>query len=75
MGLTKSNNFWPRWLRVSAACKYASLSRKTLKRMLIEGDLRGERTPGGHWRVDRESIDEYFSGDHKALEILRSLGL
>jgi excisionase family DNA binding protein len=60
---------------MSDASTYASLSRKTIKGMLTSGYLRGERTPGGHWRVDRESIDEYFSGDQKALEIVRSLGL
>ena len=44
--------------------------------MLIDGQLKGERTPGGHWRVDRESIDEYFTPTHKkAIEILRSLEL
>jgi len=43
--------------------------------MLEDGDLNGERTPGGHWRIDRESIDDYFDGDKKAVEIVRSLGL
>ncbi|NVM20968.1 MAG: helix-turn-helix domain-containing protein [Desulfobacterales bacterium] len=70
-----SNNLWPRWLKISAACQYASLSPKTIKRMLIEGQLRGDRTPGGHWRVDRESIDEYFEGDKKAVAIVRNLCL
>lgn len=65
----------PRWLRLSDACRYAGLSTKTIKRMIGEGNLRGERTPGGHWRVDRESIDDWFSGDDKALAIVRSLGL
>ena len=69
------NSLYPRWLRVSDACRYASLNRKTIRHMLVEGLLRGERTPGGHWRVDRESIDEYFSADQKAVAILRSLDL
>jgi hypothetical protein len=44
--------------------------------MLVEGQLRGERTPGGHWRVDRESIDEWFTrGDQKAVAIVRSLDI
>jgi len=43
--------------------------------MLESGDLNGERTPGGHWRIDRESIDSYFDGNKKAVDILRSLGL
>ncbi len=65
-----------RWLRISEAEKYASLSRNTIKKMLKDGQLRGERTPGGHWRIDRESIDDWFSrGEKKAVEIARSLGL
>jgi excisionase family DNA binding protein len=62
-----------RWLKTVEACTYASLSPKTIKRMVMEGQLRGERTPGGHWRIDRDSIDEWFSGDQKAVAILRSL--
>jgi excisionase family DNA binding protein len=61
-------------MKMSEASKYASLDRKTIKGMLMEGLLRGDRTPGGHWRVDRESIDEYFSGDERAVAIARSLG-
>jgi excisionase family DNA binding protein len=65
-----------RWLRTGEACRYSSLSPKTIKRMLVEGQLRGERTPGGHWRVDRESIDEWFTrGDQKAVAIVRSLDI
>jgi excisionase family DNA binding protein len=63
-----------RWLRISEASKYASLSPKTVKRMLLDGLFNGERTPGGHWRVDRESIDSWFSrGTTKAVAILESL--
>lgn len=64
-----------RYLSIRNAAKYSGLSRKTLYKMLEEGDLNGERTPGGHWRIDRESIDDYFDGDKKAVEIIRSLGL
>lgn len=59
---------------MGVATRYASLSRKTIKKMLAEGQLCGERTPGGHWRVDRHSIDEWFSrNDEEALAIARSL--
>jgi hypothetical protein len=43
--------------------------------MLETGLLRGDRTPGGHWRVDKESIDQYFSGDEKVVALIRSLDL
>ncbi len=59
---------------MSEASRYASLDRKTIGRMLEAGLLRGGRTPGGHRRVDRESIDEYFSDDERAVAIVRSLG-
>lgn len=63
-----------RWLRIPEACRYASLSRNTIKAMLLDGRLSGERTPGGHWRVDRESIDAWFlRGNAKAVVVLRSL--
>jgi excisionase family DNA binding protein len=65
-----------RWLRMREASAYAGLSRNTLKKMLLDGSLTGERTPGGHWRVDRESIDDWFGrGQKKAVAIARSLGL
>jgi len=65
-----------RWLRISEACKYAGLCKNTVKRMLYDGLLIGERTPGGHWRVDRDSIDAYFGrANEKAVAIVRSLGL
>jgi len=43
--------------------------------MLEEGDLDGERTPGGHWRIDRESIDDFFDSSQKEVAIIRSLWL
>ena len=67
-----------RWLTISAVFKYASLSRKTVYKMLLNGDLRGRKTKGdsGHWRVDKDSIDEWFmQGEKKALAICQSLGL
>lgn len=66
----------PRWLKVSEVCRYAGLSPKTVKMMLADGHLRGDRTPGGHWRVDRESVDEWFgAADEKAIAIARSLSV
>lgn len=49
---------------LSEACRYASLSRNTVKKMLLAGQFAGECSPGGHWRVDRESIDEWFGNLH-----------
>ncbi len=71
--LNVGSEMQPRWLKASEACAHISVSRNTLKRMLREG-LVGERTPGGHCRVDRESLDAFFErGSEKALAIVRSL--
>ncbi len=53
----------PRWLDMPTACRYMSACRKTVRRHLIRGDIRGDRLGVGdkaHWRIDRESIDAYL---------------
>ena len=57
------------------ACRYAGVDCKTIYRMLERGDLNGEKIPGGHGRIGRESIDDYFDGRKKSVDIVRSLGL
>jgi len=65
-----------RYMKMSDAMRYASVSRKVLVRMLHDGDISGRKTPGGHWRIDRESIDAYFGNiEQKAIDLVRSLGL
>lgn len=64
----------PRWLRMKQACDYSGLCRNTIKRMIADGILSGDTTPGGHWRVDRESIDAWFQRtEEKAAMISRSV--
>ena len=43
-----------------AAARYA-VSISTLRRMMDEGYISGERTPGGHRRINQESADNYFT--------------
>lgn len=66
-----------RWLTPKQAGEIANLSEKTIRRMLNDGRLRGDRTTDGdhgHWRVDPESIDEWFMrSEKKAIVIARSL--
>ena len=64
----------PRYIRMGKAEILMSLNRKTIVRMLEKGYLNGERTPGGHWRIDVESIHRYFDGERQAIDIVRSLG-
>lgn len=71
----------PRWLKLSAAAKYSGYGMARLRQLASEGVIRGYRDPEstrGDWIFDRESIDEYrllpcYSGDQKAVDILRSL--
>lgn len=65
----------PRWLTLAQARAYSGLGRDTLRRLADEGQIRCGRTPGGHRRWDRESIDEYFGQDREILAIAESLGL
>jgi len=60
-------------------CEYANMSRKTMRKLILEGCIKGDKIGEGeksHWRVDRESIDNYFGrSDEKAVAIVRSIGL
>ncbi len=47
----------PRWLSVSQASRYASMSRTTIMQHIASGDFVAKKE--GKWRIDRESIDRY----------------
>jgi len=65
-----------KWLKLPEACRYARMSKNTLKKYIQLGRFSGERLESGQWRINRESIDDYFQrSDEKALEICRKLGL
>jgi len=65
----------PPYLRPADAVVYSGMSWKTIRRLCDDGLLRVYTTPGGHRRVDRESLDAYaLRGDAKALAIVGSLG-
>ncbi len=49
----------PRWLSVTEACKYASMSDKTLMRHVRNGEIYGTKK-GGKWFIDRCGIDSFF---------------
>ncbi|MCB2187655.1 MAG: helix-turn-helix domain-containing protein [Deltaproteobacteria bacterium] len=64
------------WLNLSQARTYSGLGRDILRQLADEGEIICGRTPGGHRRWNRESIDDYLSrGEAQALAIARSLGL
>ena len=65
-----------KYLRVSAACQIYSLSRNTIYRMIDRGDIDCDRTPGGHRRISKASLDEYFTKmPKKVIAMMESLGL
>lgn len=64
-------------MSVSMAAKYAGVCVNTMRKWADEGLVDGDRTPGGHRRIDRESIDRMLGGQARAeaLAIVRGLAL
>lgn len=56
------DNITPRWLSVTIACLYSSMSDKTLMRYIKNGDIYGIKK-GGKWYVDRLSMDDFMKSD------------
>ena len=73
--MTHASDIIQRYLSTGEASKYTGMNRKTLNKMFDDGLLNGDKTPGGHRRFDKDSIDEYFNGNKKAVEMVKSLGL
>ena len=72
----KKDKIIPRYLSMGKAVQYSGISRHTLYRMLEKGYISGDRTPGGHWRIDIQSIDDWFTrSDKKAVAIMKDFGL
>jgi len=57
----------PRWLSLSHAAAYASMSKPTLIRRVQDGEIYGS-LKGGKWFIDRESIDHFFLNDKVIVE-------
>jgi excisionase family DNA binding protein len=51
-----------RWLSLDAAAEYASLSRRSLERLLEEGRLRSYRPRGRRRLIDRAELDQFLAG-------------
>lgn len=63
-----------KWLSMPEACEYARLSRNTVKKYIEDGHFTGDKLPGGQWRIDRESIDDYLGQTaKKALALLEGM--
>lgn len=57
----------PRWLSITQACRYASMSDKTLMRYVLNGDIYGVKK-NGKWYIDRLSTDDFFRSDELHVE-------
>ena len=60
--MSMNDNIHPRWLSLSKACSYASMSENTLLGRIKTGDIYATKK-GGKWYVDRESIDAFFENE------------
>lgn len=66
-GNNETDSLYPRWLSVTEACRYASMSDKTLMRYIREGSIYAKKV-GGKWYVDRLSIDDFMKSDDVFVE-------
>jgi hypothetical protein len=72
-GLAREFAITPRWLKLTAAAKYASINKTRLKNLAIEEKILGYQDPDstrGDWIFDKESLDDY-----RLEPIIDSLGL
>ncbi|OAQ21030.1 helix-turn-helix domain-containing protein [Thermosulfurimonas dismutans] len=51
-----------RWLTLREACRYARVSKNTLRRLIDEGYITAKRLDG-KWIVDRLSIDAFYGSE------------
>jgi hypothetical protein len=63
------NDINPRWLKVSDACKYASMSKKKLMGYVKDGQIYGT-LKGGNWYIDRTSIDKFMLADDEMVDLM-----
>jgi len=64
------------WLRMGEAMGRLGVSRKTLRKYCVQGLVRADKLPGGHWRIDSESLDGILGGfQNEVLAHLKRLRL
>ena len=56
MSLKKNKTSKPIFLTSTQAAELLNLSLGTLKKFIASGNIRTIRTPGGHYRIDREEL-------------------
>ena len=56
----KAMGVFNKWLTFEEACGYAKVSPNTLRKWINKGLIYASKTTGD-WRVDRQSIDDFFN--------------
>jgi excisionase family DNA binding protein len=49
------------WLTIAETSGVTNLSGETIRRLIVSGDLDGERAGGWTWLVSRRSVDRYLA--------------
>ena len=64
-------------LKMSEACKRLGVCRETMRSYLNAGYIQGRKLPGGHWRIDADSLESFKQDpvDQKALDLMRRRGI
>jgi len=60
------------WISLSDASKIYSLSKPTIKKLLMDGDIIAKKIKSGKWLINKKSFDEYLESD---FEIIKSIDL
>lgn len=72
----KTLKAWPRWMSITQATEYISLSDKTLLQLITDGKIKAKNIRR-KYLIDRESIDSFMQSDEaeveEALERLREI--
>lgn len=63
----------PRWLRIRDAARYAGVCANTMRIWADSGYVASKRTPGGHRRIDRESLDAPSPNEVQEAELIRNI--
>ena len=60
-------------LTMREACRELNVHRDTMRKYLNQGLIQGTKLPGGHWRIDSDSLRRFRQNEdrEKALDLMR----
>lgn len=75
-GHPRNTHVEQRWLKMGQAMSMLSVCRDTMRSYCVQGLVRAEKLPSGHWRIERGSIERLLQcRDELVVEHLRRLML